>query len=73
MDLYNKYKGRVQFVIVDLDRDIPKAQRPLVDKYYHGYIPHVVVLDRFGHPLYSQSGEVDSDVIEKLFDKALSR
>ena len=63
----------MQFVVVDLDRDIPKAQRPLLDKYYQGYIPHVVVLDRFGHALYSQSGEVDPDVIEKLFDKALSR
>ncbi len=73
MDLYNKYKGRVQFVIVDLDRDIPKAQRPLVDKYYHGYIPHVVVLDRFGHTLYSEAGEVDEGVIQKYFEKALSK
>ena len=63
----------MQFVIIDLDQTRPEAQDKLVQKYYGGYIPHVVVLDRFGKVLYSEAGEVDGPVIEKLFEKALSR
>jgi thioredoxin-like negative regulator of GroEL len=73
VELYKKYKGRVQFVIIDLDQERPPAQDTLVHKYFEGYIPHVVVVDRFGRTLYSQAGEVDEDVIERLLDKALSR
>jgi hypothetical protein len=71
VNLYEKYKGRVQFVIVDLDHPLSPAQRELQQKYYKGYIPHVVVLDGSGVALYNSSGEVGEDVISKLLDKAL--
>lgn len=71
VELYNRYKGRVQFVIVDLDRRLSPAQAELKKKYYAGYIPHVIVLDASGTPLYNSSGEVDSRVISDLFDRAL--
>jgi hypothetical protein len=45
VSLYEKYKGRVQFVIVDLDHPLSDAQQGLQKKYYRGYIPHGVVLD----------------------------
>lgn len=41
---YEKYQGRVQFVIVDLDHALSDAQQELQKKYYRGYIPRVVVL-----------------------------
>ena len=69
--LYDKYKGRVQFVIVDLDRQLSSQQQELKKKYYRGYIPHVVVLDPAGSALYDSSGEVDDAVISGLLDKAL--
>jgi hypothetical protein len=69
VSLYEKYKGRVQFVIVDLDRPLSPAQQELRKKYYKGYIPHVVVLDASGAVLYNTSGEVDESVISTLFDK----
>src|SRR5437588_2611273 len=43
--LYEKYKGRVQFVIIDLDHQLFSQQQELKKKYYRGYIPHIVVLD----------------------------
>jgi len=73
VELYEKYKGKVQFVVVDLDRPRSRAQEELVKKFYKGYIPHVVVLDRDGKSEYSASGEVDSGEISKLLEKALAQ
>lgn len=71
MSLYEKYKGRVHFVIIDLDRPRPKAQQQLIERYYEGYIPHVVVLDKKGKALYSLASEVEESKISGLLDKAL--
>jgi hypothetical protein len=73
VDLYAKYKGRVQFIVVDLDHSRSAAQEELVKKYYKGYIPHVVVLDRDGKAAYNSSGEVESEEISKVLDKALGQ
>jgi hypothetical protein len=71
VSLYGKYKGRVQFVVIDLDHALSPAQQQLQKKYYRGYIPHVVVLDANGATVYNSSGEVDEGVISSLLDKAL--
>jgi len=71
VELYRKYEGRVQFVIVDLDHRLSSPQDELKKKYYTGYIPHVVVLDSSGKALYNSSGEVDAAVISTLLDKSL--
>jgi SpoU rRNA methylase family enzyme len=70
VSLYEKYKGQVQFVIIDLDHSLSPAQQELRKKYYKGYIPHVVVLDSSGAALYNSAGEVDESVIAPLLDKA---
>lgn len=71
VSLYEKYRGRVQFVVIDLDHPLSAAQEQLQKKFYRGYIPHVVVLDRSGSMLYNSSGEVGENVIAGLLDKAL--
>ena len=71
MELYEKYKGRVQFLIVDLDHPLVGAQDELKKKYYAGYIPHVVVLDSSGSAVYNASGEVESGTISSFLDRAL--
>jgi thiol-disulfide isomerase/thioredoxin len=73
VELYEKYRGRVQFVVVDLDQKPSAAQKELVQKYYRGSIPHVVVLDRAGKAVYSAAGEVDEGEISKLLEKALEQ
>jgi hypothetical protein len=72
VELYEKYKGRVQFVVVDLDRPRSPAQEELVKKFYKGYIPHVVVLNRDGKTAYNASGEVEESEISKVLEKALA-
>ena len=69
--MYEKYKGRVHFVIIDLDKKRSKAQQRLVEEYYEGYIPHVVVLDKKGKAKYSQASEVEESKISAILDKAL--
>ena len=71
VELYEKYRGKVQFVVVDLDQKHSPAQEDLVKKFYKGYIPHVVVLSRDGKAAYSASGEVDQKEISKFLDDAL--
>jgi len=71
VSLYEKYKGQVQFVVIDLDRYLSPAQQGLRKKYFHGIIPHVVVVDKSGAALYDADGEVDESVISGLLDKAL--
>ena len=71
MDLYEKYKGRVHFVVIDLDQKQSPDQQELVKKYFAGSIPHVVVLDSSGSALYNSAGEVEESTIAAILDKAL--
>lgn len=73
VELYEKYKGRVQFVVVDLDRPRSPAQKELVKKFFKGRIPHVVVLNRDGKTAYNASGEVKEGEISKVLEKALAQ
>ena len=70
VELYNKYRNQVHFVVVDLDVRRSPEQQQLVKKYYQGYIPHVVVLDGNAKALYDSDGEVNSGVIEGVFEKS---
>ena len=72
VELYNRYRNQVHFVVVDLDAKRSPEQQKLVKQFYKGYIPHVVVLDGNGNPLYNSSGEVESKEIEVVFAKSFS-
>ena len=71
--LYEKYRGRVNFVIVDLDKPLSSSQSELVKSHYTGSIPHVVVLDKTGKAVYDTAGEVSQQEIGDLLDKALAQ
>jgi len=71
--LYEKYRGRVNFVIVDLDKPLSSSQSGLVKSHYTGSIPHVVVLDKTGKAVYDTAGEVSQQEIGDLLDKALAQ
>jgi hypothetical protein len=69
VDLYEKYRDRVQFVVVDLDQKLSSGQRELVTRFYKGYIPHVVLLDRDGRAVYNASGEVEEKRLSEILDR----
>src|ERR1700691_4147721 len=74
VQLYPQYKDRIRFVVVDL-RNPSRAQRALIARYYHGYIPTIAVIDRNGNVLYDRAGETanergDTSNLQKLLDSA---
>jgi len=71
VELYERYKGQVQFVVIDLDHKLPPAQHELKETFYAGYIPHVVVLDSSGRVIYNSSGEVENSTISALLERTL--
>ena len=70
VELYEKYKGKADFIIVDLDTVLSKDQEALSRRFYRNYIPHVTVIDSAGEVVYDRSGEVGTDVISALLDRA---
>lgn len=71
MNLYNKYKGRVHFVIVDLDVKRAEAHKDLARDHYRGYIPHITIFDKTGKVVYDRSGEYGEEEISTILDRAL--
>jgi hypothetical protein len=73
VDLYEKYKGRVNFVIVDLDKPHLASQQALIKAYYHGFIPHLTILSPNGDTIYDKAGEVSEADISPILDKLTER
>jgi thiol-disulfide isomerase/thioredoxin len=71
IELYDKYMGRVDFIVVDLDSSRSKEQNDLVKKYYRNYIPHVTIVDKKGEIVYDKSGEVGNGSTSDILDKLL--
>jgi hypothetical protein len=74
VELYPRYKDKIRFVVVDL-RNPSLAQRGLIARYYHGYIPTIAVIDSTGNVLYDRAGETasergDTSNLQKLLDSA---
>ena len=74
VQLYPRYKDKIRFVVVDL-RNPSLAQQPLINRYYHGYIPTIAVIDSTGNVLYDRAGETanergDTSNLQKLLDSA---
>jgi hypothetical protein len=72
--LYPRYKDKIRFIVVDL-RNPSTAQRPLIARYYHGYIPTIAVIDSGGKVVYDRAGETasergDTSNLQKLLDSA---
>jgi len=67
----SEYRGRIHFVIVDLDLKRSPAQQELLREYYRGYIPRITVLDRTGQPVYNGSGEVEESKLSAILDASL--
>jgi hypothetical protein len=69
--LSERYKDKVNFVIIDLDKPQSPEQLKLVQRYYEGSIPDLVVLDSSGKPVYNRAGEQSEEVLSRILDAAL--
>lgn len=66
VELYEKFKDRVNFIVVDLEEIKNSDQMKLKSKYYTGYIPHVTILSKSGKVLYDRAGEVSTDKLSSM-------
>jgi membrane glycosyltransferase len=71
VELYKKYGGKVDFIIVDLDSLLSKEQKELRSRHYKNYIPHVTIIDGGGEVVYDKSGEVSTERISGIIDTLL--
>ncbi len=71
VNLYEKYRGRVNFVIIDLDVKHTPQQNELISAHYRGSIPHVTILDRSGKVIYDRAGEVSEPDISSTLEALL--
>ena len=71
VELYEKYEGNIDFIIVDLDSKISNGQNELRERFYPKYIPHVTIIGANGSVLYNRSGEIGNDLLSSILDKAL--
>lgn len=72
VSLAEHYGDKVNFVIIDLDRAQTPKESALVQRYYQGSIPDLVLLDSAGKPVYNQAGEQSEDALRRVLDKALA-
>lgn len=70
--LYEKYSGKVDFIVVDLDNPRSSEQTALLGKHYKRYIPHVTIYDKSGKAVYDKSGEVRNSQMSELLDGLLA-
>ncbi|MGH9451959.1 MAG: hypothetical protein ACRD11_15725 [Terriglobia bacterium] len=72
VNLYNQYRGRVHFVVIDFEYGWSAAQNKLVQKYFASDIPQTVVLDNTGRPVFNYIGQAPQDLLAKWLDAALN-
>jgi len=72
IDLYNSFRNQeVKFILVDVDHPSGKGGTELVKKFYRGYVPCEVIIDRKGNEHLNQIGEVESQVLRKRIEQVL--
>jgi hypothetical protein len=54
-----------------LDSKISDEQNELRERFYRNYIPHVTIIGANGSVLYNRSGEIGTDLLSSILDKAL--
>ena len=69
--LYDKYKDKVDFIVVDLDSPRSSEQTVLLRKHYKNYIPHLTIYDKNGEAVFDKSGEVRNSQMSELLDGLL--
>ena len=71
VELYQKYHGKVDFIVVDLDSPRSSEQTALLRKHYKNYIPHLTIYDKDGKVVYDKSGEVRNSQMSELLDSLI--
>ena len=66
-----KYNGKVDFIVVDLDSPRSSEQSSLLKSHYKNYIPHITVFNKEGKVVYDKSGELRNSQMSEILDGLL--
>jgi len=70
VDLYHRVDQKaLKFIIVDVDNPPNDQGKSLIKKYYKGYVPSQVLLDREGKLYWDQTGETDMTTMKSQIEK----
>jgi len=69
--LYEKYNGKVDFIVIDLDSPRSSEQSSLLKSHYRNYIPHITIINKEGKAVYDKSGEVSNSQMAEILDGLL--
>ncbi len=73
VELYDKFKEKVNFIVIDLDHIRNKDQVSLKRKYYTNYIPHVTSFSKDGKVVYDRAGEVSTDKLSDILESQINK
>ena len=73
VELYDKYKEKINFIIIDLDQIRNNDQVNLKRKYYKNYIPHVTILNKDGKVIYDRAGEVSTAKLSEILESQINK
>ena len=73
VELYDKFKEKVNFIVIDLDHIRNKDQVNLKQKYYTNYIPHVTIINKNGKVLYDRAGEISTDKLSDILESQINK
>ena len=72
VDLYKKERDRgTKFIVVDVDHPLNEDARGLIKKYYQGYVPAQLLLDRAGQVQWREVGEVSRRKLHSHIDNTM--
>ncbi len=71
--LYEKYRDRVHFVIVDLSRRavLSPEQQELAKGFFTDTIPVTVIIDKTGKVVFNYTGEAEEETLEGWLNSTL--
>ncbi len=72
VELYQQFHNHVHFVIVDFEYGWSAAQNVLVNKYFSGNIPQIVIVDSKGRPVFNYIGEARLATLRAWLNAALT-
>jgi hypothetical protein len=73
VEIYNKLPSNaLKFILVDVDHPLNQESKYLIKTFYKGYIPYEVLIAQNGKESWSQTGEVQTNLLRKKIDSLIN-
>jgi hypothetical protein len=74
VEIYNKMPSKtLKFILVDVDHPLNQESKALIKTFYKGYIPCEILIGHNGKESWSQTGEVQTNLLRRKIDALISQ